>query len=85
LLNMFDPEVGWQRLAPGRVTVIDIPSSHEGMFRKPHVYHLAGALKSCMDRASDEMQHFQTADFQSRSSASLLSLLFPIIVMPLLM
>ncbi|MGZ9166257.1 MAG: thioesterase domain-containing protein, partial [Anaerolineales bacterium] len=85
LLNTFDPEVGWQKLAPGRVNVVDVPSSHEGMFRKPHVNHLAQALKSCIDRASGEMQHFQTAGFQSGSSANLLSLLFPIIVMPLLM
>ncbi|RIK32675.1 MAG: non-ribosomal peptide synthetase [Anaerolineae bacterium] len=48
LLNSYDPEWGWQKLAPGRVTVIDIPGSHEGMFMEPHVRTLAEKLKVCM-------------------------------------
>ena len=48
LLNTYDPKWGWQKLAPGRVNVIDIPSSHEGMFKKPHVYKLAEKLKNCL-------------------------------------
>lgn len=46
LLNPNDPEDGWRQLAPGRVVVFDIPSSHEGMFTKPHVFQLAEKLKS---------------------------------------
>lgn len=75
----------WQRLAPGGGLVIDIPSSHEGMFRKPYVDRLAQALKGCIDRASGEMQDFQTSDFQSRLSANLLYLLFLFIGIPLIM
>lgn len=48
LLNVFDPELGWQQLAPGRVRVFDIPSSHEGMFKEPHSGHLAERLKLCL-------------------------------------
>ena len=33
---------------PGRVAIFDIPSSHEGMFQKPHVYQLAEKLRSCL-------------------------------------
>ena len=49
LLNVFDPELGWQELTPGRVSVYDIPSSHEGMFKKPHVNYLAEKLKALLD------------------------------------
>jgi amino acid adenylation domain-containing protein len=49
LLNVYDPESGWQKLAPGRVEVFDIPSSHEGMFKKPSVDELAKKLKACLD------------------------------------
>jgi hypothetical protein len=51
LFNTFDPEMGWQKLAPGRVHVIDIPSSHEGMFKMPSVQELARILKNCLDGA----------------------------------
>ena len=33
---------------PSRVEIIDIPSSHEGVFHKPDVYQLAEKLKSCL-------------------------------------
>jgi len=45
LLNTYDPELGWQKLAPGRVEIYDIPSSHEGMFKKPQVNDLAEKIK----------------------------------------
>ncbi len=48
LLNPYDSEWSWQKLAPGRVYVINVPGSHEGMFKKPHVYQLAEKLKSCL-------------------------------------
>lgn len=54
LLNTFDPEVGWQKLAPGRVKVIDVPSSHEGMFKHPHVTDLARQLKACIDQTPNQ-------------------------------
>jgi thioesterase domain-containing protein len=49
LLNAYDPEAGWQKLAPGRIAVYDIPSSHEGMFKKPHVDYLAKRLRACLE------------------------------------
>jgi thioesterase domain-containing protein len=54
LLSTFDPALGWQELVPGRLEVIDVPSSHEGMFRKPHVNYLAKRLKNCIDRISSQ-------------------------------
>jgi amino acid adenylation domain-containing protein len=54
LLNVHDPEFGWQILAPGQVSVHDIPSSHEGMFRTPNVQYLAMQLKACIDQASSQ-------------------------------
>lgn len=51
LLDIYDPELGWQKLAPGRVDVHDIPGSHEGMFKKPHVYYLAEKLRGCLGQA----------------------------------
>ena len=59
LLNTFDPATSWEKLAPGRVEVKDIPSSHEGMFRKPNVYHLAECLKDCIDKVSDQKRQPQ--------------------------
>jgi thioesterase domain-containing protein/acyl carrier protein len=47
LLNPYDPEIGWQQLAPGKVDVRDVPGSHEGMFRKPNVDYLAQQLRNC--------------------------------------
>ena len=49
LFNTFDPALGWQKLAPGRLKVVDIASSHEGMFMQPHVLELARELKACID------------------------------------
>ena len=54
LLNTYDPEEGWQKLSPGRITVYSIPSSHEGMFKKPHVDAVAKYLKLCLNRSSTE-------------------------------
>ncbi len=48
LLNVYEPEWGWQKLAPGRVSVINIAGSHEGMFKKPNVYQLAEKLRTCL-------------------------------------
>lgn len=50
LLRTFDPEISWQQLAPGRVDVRDVPGSHEGIFKEPHVHQLAGHLKICMNQ-----------------------------------
>jgi thioesterase domain-containing protein len=51
LLDIDDPEATWQKLAPGRVHIHDIPGSHEGMFKKPHVHYLAEKLKSCINKS----------------------------------
>jgi thioesterase domain-containing protein len=52
LFNTRDPEAAWQMLAPGRVRTLNIPGSHEGMFKKPHVYHLAEKLRESIDGRS---------------------------------
>lgn len=49
LLNTIDPEPGWQKLAPDRVEVKNIPSSHEGMFKKPYVDVLAELMRVRLD------------------------------------
>jgi amino acid adenylation domain-containing protein len=49
LLNVFDPETSWQKLAPGRVSVFEVPGSHEGMFKRPYVEDLSTKLKACLD------------------------------------
>ncbi|MGZ9226557.1 MAG: thioesterase domain-containing protein, partial [Anaerolineales bacterium] len=54
LLSTFDPAAGWRELVPGRLEVVDISGSHEGMFKKPHVTHLAERLKSCIDRVANQ-------------------------------
>ncbi len=59
LLDTHDPETGWQKLAPGRVEVSDIPSSHEGMFKKPHVQYLAQRLKASIDQVSNQEMSFK--------------------------
>ena len=51
LLNTNDPEVVWQKLAPGNTRVIDIPGSHEGMFKTPQVNYMAEKLRNCIDQA----------------------------------
>ena len=48
LLRTDDPEAGWQKLALGRVKTFDIPSSHEGMFKKPYVEEVAEKLRTCL-------------------------------------
>jgi amino acid adenylation domain-containing protein len=53
LLNTYDPETGWQKLAPGRVDIYDIPSSHEGMFKKPQVAYLAEKLRACLEQVQN--------------------------------
>lgn len=54
LFNTFDPALGWQKLAPGRLKVVDIASSHEGMFMQPHVRDLARELKACIDETPQQ-------------------------------
>jgi thioesterase domain-containing protein len=46
---LYFPEVGWQKLALGGVEVREIPGSHEGMFKEPHVRRLAQQLRSCIE------------------------------------
>ncbi len=53
LFNTLDPATGWQKLSPGRVEVINVPSSHEGMFQKPYVDYLAQQLRTCIDNVSE--------------------------------
>jgi amino acid adenylation domain-containing protein len=54
LLNTNDPESGWQQLAPGRVKVFDINSSHEGMFKESHVEDLAQKLRSSFSETQSQ-------------------------------
>lgn len=49
LLSTEKPEDTWVHLASGRLTVITVPGSHEGMFHEPHVHKLAQELRSQLD------------------------------------
>jgi thioesterase domain-containing protein len=52
LLSTFDPELAWKAITLGSLEVVNVPSSHEGMFRIPHVRYLAAQLKRLIDQAS---------------------------------
>jgi len=49
LLSTRKPEDTWVHLASGKITVINIPGSHEGMFHEPHVHSLARELRSQLE------------------------------------
>ena len=43
-LDEIVPDLGWGRLAPGRLSVHGVPGEHVSMFREPHVAVLADEL-----------------------------------------
>lgn len=45
LLGSFDAEVGWKRMASGRVSAVTVPGSHETFLREPHVQRVAGEIR----------------------------------------
>lgn len=53
LMSTHDPEAAWKELKPGGLDVIDVPGTHEGMFKVPHVNYLAEQLKKLIDQASE--------------------------------
>ena len=57
LTSTYDPETAWKEMDLGGLNVIDVPGSHEGMFRVPHVNHLAGQLKKLINQASGNNKH----------------------------
>jgi thioesterase domain-containing protein len=57
LLSTYDPEAAWKEIARGPLDVINVPSSHEGMFRTPHVNFLAEQLKQRIDQAFGKSHH----------------------------
>jgi hypothetical protein len=57
LLSTHDPEAAWKEIALGVLDVINVPSSHEGMFRTPYVNYLADHLKRLIDQGSESRQH----------------------------
>jgi thioesterase domain-containing protein len=50
-LDDIDPQLGWGRLAPGRVAVHDVPGEHVSMFREPYARVLAEKLTACLEVA----------------------------------
>ena len=57
LMSTHDPEAAWKELNPGGLVVINVPGTHEGMFKVPHVNYLAGQLKKLIDQASENSNH----------------------------
>ncbi len=53
LMSTHDPEAAWKELNLGGLDVINVPGTHEGMFKVPHVNYLAGQLKKLIDQASE--------------------------------
>ena len=52
-LDDIDPQLGWDRIAPGRVTVHEIPGEHVSIFQEPFVEVLAKKLTSCLETARE--------------------------------
>ncbi|UCD41383.1 MAG: amino acid adenylation domain-containing protein, partial [Chloroflexota bacterium] len=56
LLSTERPEAAWEYLATGDLTVINIPGSHEGMFKEPHVHTLAHELMTQLNLVQSAMR-----------------------------
>jgi thioesterase domain-containing protein len=50
------PSLGWEEIAPGRVTVITVPGNHIVLMAKPYVNDLAAALNASLKQARDKQQ-----------------------------
>ena len=50
-------DMGWGRVAGGRLTVETVPGSHDSMLRPPFVHTLAARLDEALQRAFDEIGH----------------------------
>jgi thioesterase domain-containing protein/acyl carrier protein len=50
-LQDIDPQLGWGRLAPGRVEVHEVPGEHVGLLQEPFVRVLAEKLTGCLEAA----------------------------------
>jgi thioesterase domain-containing protein/acyl carrier protein len=58
LLKTYDPEIGWRKLVSGQqLNIVDVPGSHEGMFKPPYVQTLAQELRTYLDK--DQVQSGQ--------------------------
>jgi len=55
LLNTKRSEAIWAELAMGKLTIITVPGSHEGMFKEPDVHTLARELTAQIDRAQEAL------------------------------
>jgi hypothetical protein len=42
------PDLGWSRLVSGRITVVDVPSDHVGLLRRPAVDRVAKAIDDAL-------------------------------------
>ena len=54
LFGLHDPADGWRELSSGGIQVIDVPTTHEGMFRQPHVVYVAQMLRGILAAAVGE-------------------------------
>jgi thioesterase domain-containing protein/acyl carrier protein len=50
-IGVIDPQLGWGRLAPGKVDVYEVTGEHTGMFLEPNVQRMAEKLADCLERA----------------------------------
>ena len=53
-IGAIDPQLGWGRLAPGKVEVYELTGEHTSIFREPNVLRLAEKLTACLEGARAE-------------------------------
>ena len=53
LFGRHEPDLGWGRLAAGRVTTLLVPGNHDSILREPRVQALASALQAALDGVAD--------------------------------
>jgi thioesterase domain-containing protein len=54
-IGVIDPQLGWGRLAPGKVEVYEVAGEHTGIFLEPNVQRMAAKLEDCLERARAEI------------------------------
>jgi aspartate racemase len=51
----YDLQEGWRELVTGEIEVHEIPGNHINIIKEPHVGALAEKLRSCLDRAQEDL------------------------------
>lgn len=47
----YDPQMGWEKLAPGGIEIHKVPGNHESIWNEPNLKVLAKKLRVCLDKA----------------------------------